>query len=83
MTANDRLAKTIAMGRTRYILLFGVLGWGLLTAALFTVWIYFRMGPLNLVKLVLPFILFPIGGYFWGAFMWSTMKKRFDRSTSP
>jgi hypothetical protein len=41
MKPNERLAKTIALGRNRFVLFRGVLGWGLLTALLFFGWSFY------------------------------------------
>ena len=78
MKPNERRAKTIALGRRRYILFHGVLGWGLLTALLFTGWSFYSEESISTVDVVIPFIVFPFGGIFWGAFMWSFLKKQHD-----
>ena len=38
MKTNEFPAKAVDPGKTRYLLLHGVLGWGLLTASLFSIW---------------------------------------------
>ena len=78
MKANDRLAKIIALGKKRYILLHGMLGWGLLTASLVTIWSFYTKEKMTTAEVIIPFVVFPIGGIFWGAWMWSIMKKKYS-----
>ena len=78
MKPNERLAKTIALGRNRFVLFRGVLGWGLLTALLFFGWSCYSEESMSTLEVVIAFIVFPLGGIFWGAFMWSFLKKQRD-----
>ena len=82
MKPNERLAKTIALGRKRYILFHGILGWGLLTALLFTGWSFYSKERMSIAEVAIPFIVFPFGGIFWGAAMWSVMKKKHGATLS-
>ena len=77
MTANDRLEKAIALGRTRYILLHGVLVWGVLTAFLVTIWSFYAKQPIAASDIFASFVAFPIGGILYGAFTWSLLKSRY------
>ncbi len=80
MTKQDKLTKIIALGKTRYIVQYGVLGWGLATAALFSAWMCYSKGSVRPVDVIAPFILFPLGGIGWGAFMWNYFKKKHDQT---
>ena len=80
MNDRNRTARIITLGKKRFIVLYGVLGWGLLTAALFTAETFYFKGRVDGTDIVIPFILFPMGGLFWGAFVWSLAKKRYDDS---
>ena len=60
-----------------FILEQGVMGWGLLTGFLFAAWTCYENGGLTTREFFTPFIFFPIGGIFWGAFMWAFWKKRY------
>ena len=82
MKTNEFPAKTVDTGKTRYILLHGVLGWGLLTASLFIIWTFFTKENMTTADIVIPFILFPISGIFWGASMWTRLKRRAPRDIS-
>lgn len=73
----QRLERTLAQGRTRFILLRGVLGWGLTTGVAWSVLTSLTLEDSNLgVALPLALIMFPLGGYFWGAFMWRFLTKQ-------
>ena len=78
MNSNDRLASIVGLGKWRYILLYGVLGWGLSTAALVTFISYFLKEKMSTAGMVRPFFILPLAGIFWGMFMWSFLKKKHD-----
>ncbi len=78
MNSNDRLARIVSLGKRRYILLYGVLCWGLSTAALVACIAYFMAEKMSTAEMVRPFFIFPIAGVFWGMFMWSILKKKHD-----
>ena len=72
-----RVAKLRAKGRRSYILIYGVLGWGLTCAVLSTAldfWI--RGDPVLLHDVVFRFVLWPAMGFLWGAVTWSRMEKQ-------
>jgi hypothetical protein len=65
------------LGRNKYIFFFGVLGWGLPVAILFAL----QQGFFNDIttswpELILAFTIFPIGGVFWGYFMWKLLMRK-------
>jgi hypothetical protein len=77
------------MGRTRYVWLIGVLGWGLtmgiclpLVVAAVGSWL-----PVVPSWDQLPFlftrslIICPIGGYFFGLFTWAATEAQYEKST--
>lgn len=64
-----------SIGRTRFILYFGVLGFGLLAATLFVAWSLYTKEDLSMAQLIIPFIAFPLSGVAWGAVMWSFFSK--------
>lgn len=76
----QRLERTIAQGRTRFILVRGVLGWGVTTAVLWSVLMATSEGWSPWSTLPTALALFPIGGYFWGAFMWRSFVKKHAES---
>ena len=62
-----------SIGRTRFILYFGVLGFGLLSATLFVSLSLDTKEDLSTAQIVIPFIAFPLSGVAWGAVMWSIL----------
>jgi hypothetical protein len=75
----SRLASIIEGGRTRYILEHGVLGWGLLTDFLVAAWTCYSQDGLTKREFFTTFTIYPFGGIFWGAFMWSSWKRQFQK----
>jgi len=73
--------RTRAKGRTRFVLVFGVLFWGVLVAIFFSL----AMGALvpgsqfGLI-LGLALIFFPIGGIFWGLSVWRLTERKYLQS---
>jgi len=74
---SEKWAKLSKLGRTQYVLRFGVLGWGIPTAILFSLIQGYRFGWDGfLFQLIPALILFPIGGIFFGRFMWRTLENK-------
>ncbi|MBK9989223.1 MAG: hypothetical protein IPP19_00425 [Verrucomicrobia bacterium] len=80
MNTNGKHPAPLALRRRRFIIRFGVIGWGLTTAVLFTAWTAYSKENVRTLDLVLPFILFPIGGIAWGYFMWAFLMWRHNRN---
>jgi len=65
------------LGRNKYIFFFGVLGWGLPVAILFALDQGFFNDLSNTwPELILAFTIFPLGGIFWGYFMWKLLVRK-------
>jgi hypothetical protein len=74
---SEKLAKISQLGRTQYVLRFGVLGWGIPSAILFSVIQGYRFGWDGfLVQLILALIIFPLGGILFGRLMWRLLVKK-------
>ena len=78
----DRWETTRAKGQNRFVWVNGVVGWGLTTGLVWPramsaiqgwdrLWVYF---PLSLA-------LFPIGGFFWGRWMWADMERKYHEDS--
>src|SRR5688572_26637056 len=68
-----RWERVRAAGRKRFILLWGVLGWGVSTGLLFSATIIPSERPsfsTAVVTVVVSVILFPLGGFFFGYWLW-------------
>jgi hypothetical protein len=73
---SERWAKFSKLGRTQYVLRFGVLGWGIPTAILFALIQSYRRGSDGfLVQLIPALIIFPLGGILFGRLMWWMMER--------
>jgi hypothetical protein len=73
-----RWAKVREKGRARYILLYGVLFWGVLTGALWAVAMAAVQGWDRLpTYLAFGLIGFPIGGVLFGAWTWKIAEARY------
>lgn len=78
----EKWAKIREKGRTRYIWVNGVLGWGLTTGVLWAVVMAALQGWKHLALfLTLAAIGFPIGGYFFGRWTWSLFEKQFEQAS--
>jgi hypothetical protein len=81
----DKWEITRAKGMWNYILIYGVLAWGLMTGLLFGISFPLYMmlcgSELNLPRsaflLTVSLILFPIGGIVWGYCMWIFVEKAY------
>jgi hypothetical protein len=68
---SEKLARFSKLGRTQYVLRFGVLGWGIPTAILFSLVQGYRSGWDGfLFQLIPALIIFPLGGILFGRIMW-------------
>lgn len=81
----QRLAKwatTRQKGKRRFVLVNGVLGWGLLTAILWLAFMWAIM-PTHFtnINLAIVFTTFPIGGFFWGYWVWYLSERDFKNNT--
>ena len=74
-----RWSITRQKGKTRFILLNGALGWGLTTAALYSLLMWLVLDTNLKVLLPIALILFPIGGLLWGWCVWSFSERAFHR----
>ena len=75
-------ALALAARKRRFVWRYGVVGWGLSTALIWTaamcLWralddgLTWRRG---LLQLGAALVLFPIGGYFWGLWTWGAVQR--------
>ena len=74
-----RWAAIRQRGRRRYIVVSGVLGWGVPTAILTTTFMQLVGGVPGpfLGRLALGLVTFPLGGIWFGAWMWSVNERRY------
>ncbi|MCF4008159.1 hypothetical protein [Rheinheimera sp. UJ63] len=76
---SEKLKALVKKGKWSYVLKHGVLGWGVPTAILWSAIMHFIGSiPFN-ESIFLALVLFPIGGLFWGLFMWFFIKREFSK----
>jgi len=72
---DQKKTKVLGLSKTRFILQYGVLGWGVSTAILFAICMAYSEGSIRFQKMVMIFLLFPLGGILWGVLMWEVFKR--------
>jgi len=75
----NRLKRLIDKGKWHYICVYGVLGWGVSTAILFSLLQVYSGEAAFFDVLPLSLILLPIVGLFWGLYMWSYLGKLYTK----
>ncbi|WP_410511501.1 hypothetical protein PaeBR_15610 [Paenibacillus sp. BR2-3] len=78
----NKWEKTRTKGKKRFLIINGIVGWGISTALLFTLISSFFDHQYTIIfdkdfimDLVTSLIIFPVGGLFWGLWVWSWMEK--------
>jgi hypothetical protein len=70
----ERAARLIRQGRSRFVLLYGVIGWGVPVAIGVAVNEAFSTGmPGFLRQLAIGLVVFPLGGILFGRWLWRRM----------
>jgi hypothetical protein len=83
LTPTEKWAKTTALGRSRFVWLYGVLGWGVPTAILFSLIQAIQLGWDEFFFQLIPaLVLFPLGGILWGRLMWKFMESRYGKENN-
>lgn len=76
----NKLRRLLDKGKWHYIFVHGMLGWGVSTAILFSLLQAFLGEVAFLDVMVFSLIMFPIGGLFWGLYMWSYFVRLYTKS---
>ena len=72
-------SKLRERGENKFIWLRGVIFWGVLTALLWSILMQFITPTDNFLRrTIIAFILFPIGGFFWGKIVWKSSEKNYN-----
>lgn len=82
---SDRIAKLSNIrnqGFLRFVLLRGVLGWGLGTAILYSFIMWLKSDTDISSLLPISFVVFPLGGVLWGALMWQIVGGKYKQKNS-
>jgi hypothetical protein len=81
-TKLEKWEKLRAKGKWNFILIYGVLLWGVSTAVLFSFILPLATGDKGsfLHVFALSIVLFPVGGIAWGYFMWIFSEKAYEKA---
>ena len=78
----EKWAKTREKGKQRFVLVNGVLGWGITTAILWSVLMEFIEPSENIwIRPIIALIVFPIAGVVFGHLMWDKSEKAYEKET--
>jgi len=71
--------KTVRVqGKKQFVLKTGVLGWGITTGVLWAIMMSLTVNAGRFIPtLITALITFPIGGYFYGAWLWDDSEKKY------
>ncbi|KTF07072.1 conserved hypothetical protein, membrane [marine sediment metagenome] len=79
----NKWAKIRKKGKQRFVLVNGVLGWGVTTAILWSVLMELIEPSQNIwVRPIIALIIFPIAGIAFGHLMWNKSEKAYEKATS-
>lgn len=79
----EKWAKTREKGKQRFVLVNGVLGWGVTTAILWSVLMEIIEPSQSIwVRPITALIIFPIAGVAFGHLMWNKSEKAYEKATS-
>jgi hypothetical protein len=79
----EKTNKALALGRSRFVLFYGVLGWGIPTAILFVLLRSYQEGwDSFLFQLIPALVLFPLGGIVVGRVLWNRLMKKSNSAAS-
>lgn len=78
----EKLEKTLEKGKLKFVVLHGVLGWGVTTAILFSVFQHLMGSSQTVSSIAVSLVAFPIGGMLWGIWMWHVLQKQYKKLQS-
>lgn len=76
----EKWQKIREKGKWNYIIIYGVLLWGISTAILFSIIFPLIKGETSWLIFPLSLVIFPIGGMGWGCSMWLYMENAYKKS---
>jgi hypothetical protein len=79
----EKRPKFSQLSRTQFVLRYGVLGWGLPVAILFSLIQGYRDGWDGfLFQLIAALVLFPLGGILYGRYMWKVLERKHAKAAT-
>jgi len=77
-----KLEKLITKGKWQYVLLHGVVGWGISTAIVVTLIQQYLSDKPFMEQIWLALIIYPIAGIAFGLFMWNSINNQYTKLRS-
>ena len=78
----ERLERQISKGKFHFVLLWGVIGWGIPVAIVAKLGIHIFGSRSFLDGLISWLIMFSVAGIFYGIWLWSYQNKRYEKAKS-
>ncbi len=85
---NDQMPKDLKvwegrrkLGRTKFILLYGVVFWGVVAGTIATLLSFWRRG-FSVSTLLIAAIIWPVAGWFVGASIWTKSEEKYRQFTA-
>ena len=69
-------------GKKNFVWFRGVIGWGVFTAIFWSIFMQVLSPEENLfLRPLIALIIFPIGGYFWGIWVWNVTERKYLKAS--
>ncbi len=78
----ERLERQISKGKFHFVLLWGVIGWGIPVALVMKLIQYFFGNRSFFDGLISWLVVFSIAGIFYGIWLWSYQNKKYEKAKS-
>lgn len=78
--SQKKLNSIVDKGFWHYVLVYGVVSWGLSTAILYSLFQHFFGTPQTLASFAMALLVFAVGGLGWGAVMWRMLVRQLKPS---
>jgi len=73
-----KLEKKLLIGKKKFIIIYGVLGWGLSVSVIIPLIKYILFHTkISFLEFIIDIIIYSILGFFWGYFMWSMVETQY------
>lgn len=75
----EKWEQTRVKGKLHFIWVKGFFGWGIMTAVLWSIIMHFAQPHEPIwFRPIIALVIFPIGGLFWGNWVWSSSERKYN-----